>query len=173
MSHKNEGGFVLVVAVMMLLIMTTLGIGLLRYTQHEIEQIDSVDNSFMLFNSAESCIAEATKALENLGKSAPPCLNQAAGKGCKTVTSHMNKWSQASDLQKLKSKSGSQSYTCNIRLLSTEAAEGSGTGFEIGQQNVYGGVSNKTKYLYLIEAEATDSAVNKSIKIDAVASMVY
>jgi Tfp pilus assembly protein PilX len=170
---NQQGGFVLIVAVMMLVIITTMGLGLLKYTEYEIEKVSQLESSVDLMNTAENCIVEAANLLEQTGKTMPPCENGAALKACLNVSNKMTKWNRSSDSNKLKNKSTDLDYKCAIKPLSRETADGGGAGYEVGQQNVYGQATTNTKYLYLIEAEASESGQTNKVKVDVVASMVY
>lgn len=175
MRMRQQGGFVLVVSVMMLLIMTIMGLGLIRFTENEIKKIDQLENAADLLYSSENCVVEALNLLEKLGKTTPPCESQESMKACLSVNNKMSVWNQSTDGSKLQTKSNNLSYKCTIFPLSREIAEGGGAGHEVGQQNVYGQVATSTKYLYLIESESTNlnDSSGKKVKVDVVASMVY
>jgi len=72
-SNCTRKGSILVVTLILLLVMTTMGVGLLYSTKKSAQQIGrSVDRVNSLY-SAESCIVDAVKWLENAAKNGVPC----------------------------------------------------------------------------------------------------
>jgi len=160
-SHnlRYQEGAIVVLALIMLLVMTTMGIGLWYFANRDIDQVGiTVDRSETLY-SAESCIDEATRWLDVEALKAPPCKSVGTGKVCKTIPdSGANPtmdsvWRTSGEKTKHQTKMASHAYKCEITLVTSIAAAGQqGTGFDVGQTNTYGGSTSSTKYLYQIRS---------------------
>lgn len=173
-SMRKQQGAVMVIAVMMLLIMTTMGVGLIQYAKQESQQVTIFEETNDALLLSDSCIEEAVQYLEQLGASSPPCETQAVGSQCgSTVSNRMNAWGLSGEHAKMAKKSVSQTYSCRIYVASREALGGSsGAGFNVGQQNVYGQTAIRTKYLYRIRA-SSNTENNAKTDVEVIASMVY
>jgi len=171
---RDQEGVVMVVAVFMLLIMTTMGIALIQYAKREAQQVTIFEETNDALLLSDSCVEEAVQYLEQLGASSPPCEAQAVGSQCgSTLSNRMNAWSLSGEHAKMILKGANQSYQCRIYVASREALGGSsGAGFDVGQQNVYGQASIRTKYLYLIRA-SSNTENNAKTDVEVIASMVY
>ena len=87
-QKNNRSGFIIVVTLILILVMTTMGVGLFYSSKQAAKEVSShVDKKNYLVN-AESCITEAIDWLEDNYSS---CL---VGSVCKTIKSNngMAKW---------------------------------------------------------------------------------
>ena len=177
--RKNQEGAIIVLSLIMLLVMTTLGIGLWYVADREVHLVDVQTNRSETLHTAETCIDDAIRWLEVESASGPPC--KAIGKGnlCKNIpdsgTQHMNAdWRQTSgEKAKYKKRMGSHNFSCTITLLSTVAAGAGqkGTGGDVGQTNNYQGAITSTKYLYAITSTGSGPD-NVQSKVEVIASII-
>lgn len=171
---RNQEGVVMVIAVFMLLIMTTMGIALIQYAKQEAQQVTIFEETNDALLLSDSCVEEAVQYLEQLGVSSPPCETQAVGSQCgNAVSNGLNAWGLSGEHSKMAQKASRQTYYCRIYVASREALGGSsGAGFNVGQQNVYGQTAIRTKYLYRIRA-SSNTENNAKTDVEVIASMVY
>jgi len=160
---NTRKGFIIVITLVILLVMTTMGVGLFYSTKQIAKQVGISGSRTEALYSSESCITRAAHWIEEQSANGPPCQSQGAGKFCKRV------WETASQINRM----NTHGYTCDISLLGTVAASGgSGTGSNIGQNNSYGGSATSTKYLYKIKVKA--NASNKVVsEVEAVVSTIF
>ncbi len=163
-SHnlRYQEGAILVLALIMLLVMTTMGIGLWYAADREAKQVAiTVDRSETLY-SAESCIDEAARWLDAEAIKSPPCKLVGTGKVCKTIPdSGANpslddpEWRTPAEKTPQRTRMASHTYTCNIMLVTSIAVVGQqNTGLDVGQTNTYGGSTSSTKkYIYKITSK--------------------
>jgi len=171
---SRQDGSILVVSLVLLLVMTTMSVGLLYFTNQQIQAIDNLSERASAFQSSESCIQQAAQYLESMGKSGPPCQSVATGRSCgSTVSNSMSAWVLSRDHMKLRRLASSHSYQCGITVLARESASGgSGAGFDVGLSSSYGGATPQTKYLYRITSKG-NGPNNISAETEVVASMIY
>ena len=156
-DRRNPEGAIIVLALIMLLVMTTMGIGLWYVADRDIEQVEIKANQSETLYSAESCIDDATRWLELEAAKAPPCKSVGKGKLCTTIpdtgVQTMDAgWRRTSgEKTKHKTRMAAHNYKCTITLINTISAAGQqGTGFNVGQTSNYQGSISSTKYLYKI-----------------------
>ena len=155
---KTRKGSILVVTLILLLVMTTMGVGLLYSTKKSAQQVGrSVDKTASLY-SAESCIVDAVKWLENAAKSGVPCKNGGCFNSRQKNMSRWelsNEWSGDKKAQAHKNKAKNQKYECRIYLVG-EVMHGDdeGIGFDIGESETYNNVSTNAKYMYRINSKS-------------------
>jgi type IV pilus assembly protein PilX len=136
-QHSSREGFVIVITLVLLLVMTTMGIGLFYETKKTANQVRSNNNNSETLYSAESCIAEAKRWLNTVIESdMVPCIDDAEGSVCQVIgEKYMGDPpiridpSVSSD-----SRLSAHYYRCEITRLSTVSTEirssGSGDGEE-------------------------------------------
>ena len=157
--RRNQEGAILVLSLIMLLVMTTMGIGLWYVADRDSEQVEVNINQSETLYSSESCIGDATRWLEVEAAKGPPCKSVGKGKLCKAIPDSgvhtMDAdWRRTSgEKTKHKARMAAHSYKCTITLINTISAAGQqGTGFDVGQTSNYQGAISSTKYLYKISA---------------------
>jgi len=173
---NTRPGSILVVTLILLLVMTTMGVGLLYLTKKSTQQVGgSVDRVASLY-SAESCIVDAVKWLENAAKSGVPCKSG----GCfNSSQKSMNRWELNSEwssdkkAQAHKNKVSKQKYSCSVEWLGEEASDSStGTGFDVGSSSSYGGGTTSTKHLYKITSTGFNDGYVRS-KVEVITSLIF
>ena len=149
LNKNSREGFIIVISLTLMLVMTTMGIGLYYASKKATEQVDIYIGKSDSLYSAEACIAEARLWLKANSATDAPCKNIVPGKICHNVTTgKMSKWKMSNDSQILQNRNTAQIYTCTISLLGSAATSGGeGTGFDIGESDDYGNSSVNTKYL--------------------------
>ena len=114
----NRKGFIIVISLTLMLVMTSMGIGLYYSTKQTTKLVGASVTKLDSFYSAETCLAEARLWLKVQSASGAPCKNAAAGTVCKSITSEkMSKWQLVDESQKFKNRTQNQSYSCTIALL--------------------------------------------------------
>ena len=178
-QKNNRPGFIIVISLVLMLVMTTMGVGLYYSSkQSAVEVADNITRSDALY-SAEACITEARLWLKVNSASSAPCKNVAAGKICHTVTqTKMSKWKLSNDSKILQSRNDVQKYSCTIALLGSVAYEGGeGVGFDIGESDSYGQNTVNTKYMYRIRSNGTlnsnSGTKNFSSTVEVIDSMIF
>ena len=183
LNKNSKEGFIIVISLTLMLVMTTMGVGLYYSSkQSAVEVADNVISADLLY-SAEACIAEARLWLKVNSASDAPCKNVAAGKVCHEIpkdgtTTKMSKWTSSNDSKILQNRNDFQNYSCNIILLGSVAYEGGeGVGFDIGESDSYGQNIVNTKYLYRIRSNGTlnsnSGAKNFSSTVEVIDSMIF
>jgi len=84
-QHSSREGFVIIITLVLLLVMTTMGIGLFYETKKTASQVRSNNNNSETLYSAESCIAEAKRWLNAEKEIRTPCEGFAEGSVCKVI----------------------------------------------------------------------------------------
>ena len=166
-------GFIIVITLVLMLVMTTMGVGLYYSTKQTAQQVGVNVNKSEIFYAAESCIAEAKHWLQKEAISEAPCKNKSWDSTCHSISStKMSKWKLSGESQTFKDRTESQRYECSIYLLGKVAYEGGeGVGFDIGESETYGNVLTKTKYMYRINSKGFVG--NLSSEVEEVVSMIF
>ena len=182
LNKNSRESFIIVISLTLMLVMTTMGIGLYYSSKQAAELAGANITKSDSFYSAESCIAEARLWLKNESKKGAPCDTVAAGSLCHSISSsQMSKWQLSVESQVFKNRSQNQRYQCTIALLGKVAYEGGeGFGFDIGEGG-YSSASTNTKYLYRIRSQGTlrsgqsanNSASNFLSMVEVIDSMVF
>ena len=175
-SSRSRKGSILVVTLILLLVMTTMGVGLLYSTKKSAQQIGkSVDRVNSLY-SAESCIVDAVKWLENAAKNGVPCKS---GSCFNSSSKSMSRWELNSEwrsdkkAQAHKNKTSKQQYICSVEWLGEQASDSStGTGFDVGSSSSYGGAATSTKHLYKITSTGFNDG-KVSAKVEVITSLIF
>ncbi len=127
-QNSTREGFVIVITLVLLLVMTTMGIGLFYETKKTANQVRSNNNNSETLYSAESCIAEARRWLDRERESRVPCESKSVGSVCKTIgDKHMSDDSARTDSSVTSdSRLSTHYYRCEVIRLSTVSTEASG-----------------------------------------------
>ena len=176
--QEKEQGVILVLALIMLLVMTTMGIGLWYVADREIQQVTTTINRSETLYSAETCVDEAINWLRDEAAKGPPCKGCTPFTTIRTIPNSGNRkmntpdWQVSSEGTKQRGKMASHEYRCTVKLITTVAAQGqAGTGFDVGQSSSYGGSTAYTKYLYQIRSYGL-SPNNIRSDVEVIASIV-
>ncbi|MEN9017241.1 MAG: hypothetical protein ABF331_01880 [Hellea sp.] len=182
LNKNSREGFIIVISLTLMLVMTTMGIGLYYASKKATEQVDIYIGKSDSLYSAEACIAEARLWLKANSATDAPCKNIVPGKICHNVTTgKMSKWKMPNDSQILQNRSAAQSYSCSIALLaSVEYEADEVVGFDIGESDSYGDIAGKTKFLYKIRSTgAINEGVNSGLltlhssTVEVIDSMIF
>ena len=173
-QSNTRKGFIIVITLILLLVMTTMGIGLFYSTKQTAKQVGISGNRTEALYTAESCITEAVHWIEIESAKGPPCKGAGAGNICKSITSkRMGQWQLSGETTTQRNRMNAHRYRCDISLMGTISSDSdSGTGFDVGQSSSYGGTSISTKYLYRIKARA-DGSDNVMREVEIVASTIF
>ena len=171
---NTRKGFIIVITLIILLVMTTMGIGLFYSTKQTVKQVSISGSRTESLYTAESCITEAVHWIEVNSAKGPPCKNSGAGNICKSITSkHMGQWKLSGETTTQSKRMNAHRYRCDISLLGTvSSSSGAGTGFDVGQSSSYGGGTTSTKYLYKIKVRA-DGSDNVMSEVEVIASTIF
>lgn len=174
--NNYRRGSILVVTLILLLVMTTMGVGLLYSTKKTAQQVGKSVNKVASLYSAESCVVDAVKWLENAAKNGVPCKS---GSCFNSHQKSMSRWELNSEWnsdkkgQAHKNKVAKQKYTCSVQWLGQEASDSAtGTGFDVGSSSAYGGGVTQTKHLYKITSTGSNDEYVKS-KVEVITSMIF
>ena len=177
-SQEKEQGIVMVLSMIMLLVMTTMGIGLWYVADREIQQVTTTINRSETLYSAETCVEEAINWLRDEAAKGPPCKGCTPFTTIRTIPNSGNRkmntpdWQVSSEGTKQRGKMASHEYRCTVKLITTVATQGqAGTGFDVGQSSSYGGSATQTKYLYQIRSYGL-APNNIRSDIEVIASIV-
>jgi type IV pilus assembly protein PilX len=166
-------GFIIVITLVILLVMTTMGIGLFYSTKQTAKQVSISGSRTESLYTAESCITEAVHWIEIESAKGPPCKNSGAGNICKSISSkRMDQWGLSGETNAQRKRMNVHRYRCDISLLGTVSASGTGTGFDVGSSSSYGGGATRTKYLYKIKVRA-DGSDNVMSEVEVIASTIF
>ena len=129
-QNSTREGFVIVITLVLLLVMTTMGIGLFYETKKTANQVRSNNNNSETLYSAESCIAEAKRWLSTERESGIPCEGFAEGSVCKVIGEiYMGDPPIRIDpIVSSDSRLSAHYYRCEITRLSTVSTEVKGGG---------------------------------------------
>lgn len=169
-------------ALVIIMIMTSMGIGLYYSSKQAAMQVASSTNKTQLLYAAESCITESIQKIKTASKSAPPCTKQNPALCQKPIYGGLDKLNKYFDFKETKfdfkeTKAQHQqlenyTYKCTISLLGTDRlAIDAGVGSDVGSDITYNNMK-KTKYLYKIKAQADGQGRAKST-IEVVTSIIY
>ncbi len=175
-SNRTRKGSIIIITLILLVVMTSMGVGLYYSTKNTAEQVSISGNRVESLYTAESCITEAVHWIEVESAKGPPCKGSSKGSICKSISSkRMDQWSLSGESTTQRNRMNAHRYRCDISLLGTVASGGGagvGTGFDVGQSGSYGGSSASTKYIYKIKARADGS--NKVMsEVEVVASTIF
>ena len=172
-QSNPRNGFIIVITLVLLLVMTTMGIGLFYSTKQTAKQVGISGSRTETFYSAESCITEAVNWLENDAINGAPCRNKSVGSICYSISNtKMTKWKLSGEKQSHINRMNAQGYKCSISLLGSVTFEGGeGVGFDIGESDSYSNVKTSTKYIYKINS--TGYADKSMSEIEVIASMIF
>tara|TARA_B110000093_G_scaffold151519_1_gene166023 strand:+ start:16 stop:567 length:552 start_codon:yes stop_codon:yes gene_type:complete len=179
LNKNSREGFIIVISLMLMLVMTTMGVGLYYSSKQTSKEVANNINRSDALYTAEACIADARLWLKANSTPDAPCLNVEPGKICQNVTSqNMSRWSLTNDSQILQNRNTAQIYTCTISLLGSAATSGGeGTGFDIGESDDYGNSSVNTKYFYRIRSTGTmnESSGMRTFRsaVEVIDSMIF
>ncbi len=174
--NNYRKGSIIVITLILLLVMTTMGVGLFYSTKQTAKQVSISGSRTESLYTAESCITEAVHWLETESAKGPPCKNSGTGNVCKSISSkRMDQWGLSGESSAQRNRMNAHRYRCDISLLGTISSgsgAGVGTGFDVGQSGSYSGTSTSTKYLYKIKARADGS--NKVMsEVEIIASTIF
>jgi len=167
-------GFIIVITLILLLVMTTMGIGLFYSTKQTAKQVSISGSRTASLYTAESCITEAIQWLEsNVGQ----CQNQGL---CKIITSNMGKveWHLTGEDNKKKEKMRSKDYRCEVHKIKEinidggDGQVGQGKGFAVGQGGGYGAVTSKTKSYYSVRSKGDSTTGKSNTIVEVIISMI-
>jgi type IV pilus assembly protein PilX len=173
-QSNTRKGFIIVITLILLLVMTTMGIGLFYSTKQTAKQVSVSGSRTESLYTAESCITEAVHWIEIESAKGPPCKSSGAGNICKSITSkHMGQWQLSGETTTQSKRMNAHRYRCDISLLGTvSSGSGAGTGFDVSQSGSYGGGTTRTKYLYKIKVRA-DGSDNVMSEVEVIASTIF
>ena len=169
---------IMVLSMIMLLVMTTMGIGLWYVADREIQRVTTTINRSETLYSSETCVDEAINWLRDEAAKGPPCKGCTPFTTIRTIPNSGNRkmntpdWKVGTENTKQREKMASHEYRCTVKLITTVATQGqAGTGFDVGQSSSYGGSATQTKYLYQIRSYGL-SPNNIRSDVEVIASIV-
>lgn len=169
--QEKEQGVILVLALIMMLVMSTMGIGLWYTADREVQQVTATINRSETLYSAETCVEVAARWLETEAAKDPPCKNKGIGTICKRFNGKMDasEWQVSSEDSKQRGKMASHTYECTVTLTESIAVQDQvSAGFDVGQSSGYGGSAPSTKYLYKIESHGlAENNIRSDVEIIA------
>jgi type IV pilus assembly protein PilX len=172
-QSNTRKGFIIVITLVILLVMTSMGVGLFYSTKQTAKQVGISGSRTEALYTAESCITEAVHWIEIESAKGPPCKNSGAGNICKSITSkNMGQWQLSGENTTQRNRMNAHRYRCDVSLLGTVSASGTGTGFDVGSSSSYGGGATRTKYLYKIKVRA-DGSDNVMSEVEVIASTIF
>jgi len=176
MPNNYRKGSIIVITLILLVVMTSMGVGLYYSTKNTAKQVSTSGSRTESLYTAESCITEAVHWIETESAKGPPCKSSGTGNVCKSISSkRMDRWSLSGESTTQRNRMNAHRYRCDISLLGTISSGGgvgAGTGFDVGQSGSYGGSSTSTKYLYKIKAKA-DGSNNVVSEVEIIASTIF
>ena len=185
MNGLNNGqyqeGMILVFSLVIMLVMTTLGVGLWYVADRDIEQVEAKSNRSETIHSAETCIDESIQWLNQQAQIDTPCIKTGKGNLCKQIPDKGKKkdmgddWKTGANTKKKHTqRMAAHTYSCTITLINAVPTSGTGTGFNVGQTNNYQGGISSTKYLYRIKATGKTGlgANTRQTEIELIASII-
>jgi len=170
---SSEQGVVVMVSLVLLVVMTTMGVGLVYTTGRNDKGASQKINHSQALHTSETCIQNIMQWMAVNGVTAPPCKNKTTGRcyQIKNRTMASSDYSIFGSQQKHKTKMARYKYQCEVSLLTVLSAKNNlemGAGFSVGQSSAYGGASTQSKYIYLIRTKSNDTT--SSAKVEVVAS---
>ena len=170
---NTRKGFIIVITLIILLVMTTMGIGLFYSTKQTAKQVSISGSRTESLYTAESCITQAVHWIEINSTNGPPSACKSSGNICGSINSKQGQWQLSGETTTQRNRMNAHRYRCDISLLGTiSSSSGAGTGFDVGQSGSYGGSTTSTKYLYKITVRA-DGSDNVMSEVEVVASTIF
>jgi Tfp pilus assembly protein PilX len=147
---SSEQGVVVMVSLVLLVVMTTMGVGLVYTTGRNDKGASQKINHSQALHTSETCIQNMMQWMAVNGVTAPPCKNKTTGRcyQIKNRTMASSDYSIFGSQQKHKTKMARYKYQCEVSLLTV--------------------LSAKNKYIYLIRTKSNDTT--SSAKVEVVAS---
>jgi type IV pilus assembly protein PilX len=172
-QSNTRKGFIIVITLIILLVMTTMGIGMFYSTKQTAKQVSISGNRAESLYTAESCITEAVHWIEIESAKGQPCQSAGTGNLCKSIASRrMGEWELSGENTTQRNRMNAHRYRCDISLLGTISSDSDfGTGFDVGQSSSYSESDTSTKYLYKIKARA-DGGNNVVSEVEIIASII-
>ena len=167
---NNQPGFIIVVTLILMLVMTTMGIGLYYSSKQAAKEVlSNVDKRSYIFN-AESCLTEAIHWLEINYNSC------SIGSICKTIETNngMNKWDIGEE-NKRKKQMESQGYKCQIQKMKVKDlndGDDGGEGFDVGQGDNYESEDTIKQHYFKINSNGFDVGGNDKTSIEVILSII-
>jgi hypothetical protein len=155
------------ISLVMLLVMTTMGVGLYISTKQTVKQVNISSNRTESLYSAETCVVEMINWFKKQkDQDMVPCSTVGVGNVCNSIADRkMNKWDLLNEKDSHREKMRKQGYRCEISLLKIESAMGKGVGGQLGQQ------SKNKKYTYKINSKGS---VNSSLdEVEVLISNIF
>jgi Tfp pilus assembly protein PilX len=173
---SSERGVVVMISLVLLVVMTTMGVGLVYTTGRNDKSASQKINHSQALHASETCIQNILQWMAVNGVTAPPCKNKTTGRcyQIKNRTMASSDYSISGSQQKQQTKMARHKYQCEVSLLTTLSGKnnsGMNTGFSVGQSSAYGGASTQTKYIYLIRTKS--NGTTSSAHVEVVASMIF
>ena len=164
-------GSIIVITLILLLVMTTMGMGLFYSAKQTAKQVSSSIDKRNLLYTAESCITEAVNWLKS---NYSDCKGE--GSVCKTFTTSngMNKW-DIGESDKRKVQMSLQDYKCEIQKIKELNLGGNAQaekGFNIGQGEGYGAVATSTKNYYKIKSNGFKAQGDSKSTVEVIVSII-
>jgi Tfp pilus assembly protein PilX len=176
---SSEKGIVIVISLILLLVMTTMGVGLVYTTGRNDKGAQGVISRIETMQAAETCIQSMERWFNKESVNGPPCKTVAQGAVChreKETLMGDAAYKLPEEKDKFKDRMNQYRNSCEVALLTTlsekDSVVGTGAGFEVGKDGAYGGSSTRTKYLYKITAQGTGPNSSAST-VEVIASMIY
>ena len=171
--NNYQKGSIIVITLILLLVMTSMGVGLFYATKQTAKQVSISGSRTEALYTAESCITEAVHWIEIESAKGPPCKSSGTGNLCKSISSkRMDQWGLSGETTTQRKRMNAHRYRCDVSLLGTVSASGTGTGFDVGSSSSYGGGVTRTKYLYKIKVRA-DGSNNVVSEVEVIASTIF
>ena len=174
---QSQRGSVIVITLILLLVMTTMAAGLVYVTGRDSNQVMlSVSRSSTL-HSAETCVQDLVRWIEQQAASGPPCRNSSSNQICHSERGkNMDTWKIAGETSIQREKMRRRLYTCDVylktKVVSVPGSTEIGTGFDVGQGGTYGGGATRSKYLYQIMANGQGPS-DAHTQLEVIASMIF
>ena len=166
--NNYQKGSIIVITLILLLVMTSMGVGLFYATKQTAKQVSISGSRTEALYTAESCITEAVHWIEIESAKGPPCKSSGTGNLCKSISSkRMDQWGLSGETTTQRKRMNAHRYRCDVSLLGTVSA-----GFDVGSSSSYGGGVTRTKYLYKIKVRA-DGSNNVVSEVEVIASTIF
>ena len=160
----NKKASVIVFALVIIMIMTSMGIGLYYSSKQAAMQIASSTNKTQLLYAAESCITESIQKIKTASNLAPPCTKQNPALCQKPIYGGLDKLNKYFDFKETKAQRQqlkNYTYECRISLLGTDRlAIDAGVGSDVGSDITYNNLKKPNIYTKL-KRKQMDRGVRK------------
>jgi len=174
-APSSQRGAIIVITLVLLLVMTTMGVGLVYVTSNSSKQVSLNISRTESLHTSETCIQNLVGWLEQESSKGPPCKDSGTNV-CKHIGRRgMGIWGLSAESSKSRDKISKHSQECWLYLLNTVSAQGNGsvgTGFDVAQGGNYGGASTSTKYIYRIISNGLGPN-QASTDIEVIVSMIF